>query len=185
MSVSFTSSGIAGRLVGTYAYDVIYAPAPGASTFKVNMTQAGTGAGNGSETVWITTGGDVVALYALGQNYTGVQAQSLFQVYSAPFELELSVSSEAGVYLASPAVQAVNQTTVKLGPTTMNVTTYQSNSIFTITECGDQATVSTFVLQVGTVPGTNLEAITSWTIQETVAGQQSSLTAVVLSITPT
>jgi len=185
MTVSFTSNGIAGRLLGTYGYSIVHAPSSGGSTFKVNMTQKGTGAGNASETAWITTDGSVLAVYALGQNHTGADAKSLFEVYMGPFQDEVSATNIVGAYLASPAVQELNQTTVHLGPTTMTVNRYQSSAIFTITECGTQATVSTFSLEMGTLPGTNFVVITNWTIQETVGGQQNSLTFAATSLTPT
>lgn len=69
----------------------------------------------------------------------------------------------------------INTTTVTLGSVTMSVTNYGPNTTpVTFSYCGTTFTITSAVIQVGTVPGTHLALVTVIRFKGTLSGGGTS-----------
>jgi len=136
---------------GNSSYTVVYGPKAGTDTYKVSFTQSTTSISE-SGTLWIQTSGLIVAVYVNGQNLTGSAALTAAYGLTSPFPSQDEYQT-AGFIQSSesfPGVTLENQTTVKLGPTTVPVTTYGIQSPTGICSIGGFVeTFGVYQFQVG------------------------------------
>ncbi len=90
-----------------------------------------------------------------------------------PFTVEVTLASEISIYTSTQFTKT-STSTMTFGSTTMSVDTYQPITLpMTISECTFTQTLTQFLLEVGTVPGTT---ITLATLMHVVGTYQSGST---------
>ena len=144
------------------SYKVLYSPKTGSSAYKAMFSYNAT-SNSKSGTVWIQPDGVVIATYTNGQNFTGPQAFSIASgLLTYPFPLEYLYSTNTLFQgPGNPHFHQINTTSVTLGPTTFTVANYGLNSQYT--QClqnGFYTSVSSGLIQQGTIPGTKMLLIT-------------------------
>jgi hypothetical protein len=188
MSVTLGTNTSQGPELINYSYAVVYAsPSVSSTTYKVDFAYAFEGFSVGL-TAWVLSNGTVLATESGLQNTTGSSAYLNLLENAAPFII-------AGEYTQSitpvPASEfhSVGQENVRIGSVNMTVTIYEANSLpLVFSDCnGDVYSLNTFVLEVGTVPGTNVTLLTyldqQGTVQSSGESQPTSLLLRVTSIT--
>jgi len=166
-----------GQEVINYSYGLVYAShSVSSTTYKVDFGYRVQMASE-SITAWVMSNGTVLAVESSGQNITGSSASDYLLVSASPFIL-------LGEYNSSPAssdlpfsqLHAAGLENVTLGDVNMIVTDYQANSLpLVYSDClGDTYTLSTFLLQQGTVPGTSFTLLTYLDMQGTMQQDSSA-----------
>lgn len=161
-----------GNATSTGLYSVLYSPMSGASVYKASVTV------NNSVTtttgqVWVRPNGTVLAVYEDGQNSTGASAFSAASTLTFVFAFEAYRPHLLPLYLTSSSVYVLNQTSILIGGTTVDVTNYGASSYpITVTNCVFSLTFTNFFFQLGKVPGTTFQiaTIVSTTGHETAPG---------------
>lgn len=124
--------------------------------YEVNVsTSAGSPSSNFSinipSTVWFAPNGTAMMVKSKLGNFTGSSAQLIGGGLLSTFLQELQTSALARNITSSSDFKILNESTVSLGPTKVNITTYELKSL-PVTNCG--VTISKLIESVGTIPGT-------------------------------
>lgn len=154
-----------------------------ASSFTVSIESNITGS-NVVTIVSLLKNGTAVSASQAGYNYTGSKAEALLLEAMDPFLLETS-QSKLTPTPAEVGASVANQSTITLGPTTMNVSNYASNKLpATLTQCTTTQTVTKFEYQTGTPAGGTFPLLTVFDVEayQVVSGQHSPI-AVVFELT--
>ncbi len=144
-----------------------------AEVYQVSVNQQVPGSMNETLTAWVQANGTVNDVNFLGQNVTGSEGTDTFAGFMSAFTIELQEHDNLTEFTSSPASHIVNQTTVTLGPSTLNVTNYEETGApVALASC---VAISSFVVQTGTLPGIPFILVTYENLQASV--QTSSGTA--------
>ena len=94
-------------------------------------------------------------------NLTGAAATRLVAPYLDPFNYELTSTQQLATYTNPDVEKTINQTSVTLGSTQMNVTYAQPKALpYGVTVCGQSTVVESVLFAYGIVPGTGYPIIT-------------------------
>jgi hypothetical protein len=158
------------------SYQVVGTSGSGpAEVYQVSVNQQVPGSMNETLTAWIQANGTVNNVNFLGQNVSGSEGTDTFAGFMSAFTVELQEHNNLTEFTSSP-FHIVNQTTVTLGPSTLNVTNYEeAASPVAFSECGISVAISNFVVQTGTLPGSSFTLVTYENLQA--SSQTSSGTA--------
>ena len=170
MKVSFNST-----LIGDYgsaventtsSYVLIYADtSSGITTYKIGISYLqlpsnGSASSPEDAVAWVKSDGTVLAVEHAGQNESGPSAGQDLLGIIGPFAEESTLMREIGLYTSS-YFHSIGNSSVTLGTTSMQVTTYAAESLpMSVDVCGDLGTLNSFSLQVGTLPSTDLNLVT-------------------------
>jgi len=95
------------------------------------------------------------------QTVTGDQAKSYFDSFMGLFGLEITYSTESGVFTDSTYFHSAGTSTASFGTVSFPVTTWEANTLpFSLNDCGVIDTITAYTLQLGTPPGTSLTFVT-------------------------
>ncbi|MDA4128200.1 MAG: hypothetical protein OK422_01850 [Thaumarchaeota archaeon] len=152
------------------SYHVLYGPKSGASAYKANVTEFGSGSGvTGYATLWLKLDGTVLAVNYAGQNYTGQQAYNLAGGLTFAVGYEVARATLLSFFTSSPSVHVINETNISIGPTTLSVTNYGATSLpFTVSNCAFSMTFTNFSYQSGHASGSGFALVT----YENIAGNE-------------
>jgi hypothetical protein len=140
---------------------VLSTPSTGPGDYKVNLTETYSSPPQ-TGIMWIEPNGTVIAVEIAGQNYTGATAVSDAGLLSFSFPDVYYYGAGLQGYLSISGVHELNQTSVTLGPTTMDVTNYGITSPSSFCNGSGLIVENSFNLQAGTVPGTTATLVTLW-----------------------
>ena len=94
-------------------------------------------------------------------NVTGAAAVRIVAPYLDPFNYELTSTQQLATYTNPDIERTVNQTSVTLGSTVMNVTYAEPKALpYGVTVCGQTTIVESVLFAYGIVPGTGYPIIT-------------------------
>ena len=160
MSLPGSLGGLGGPVVDSYA--VVGRPLVGSLRYyEVNFTEGVGGLASVSSTAWFAPNGTATSVTSGMMSGFGSPSETGYALV-APFLVELELGSIAKGAVASPAFTMVNHTSVSLGANTVKVTYYALNSA-SLASCG--ASLTKFVVGLGTVPGTRLPLAISTDLQ--------------------
>jgi hypothetical protein len=124
-----------------------------------------------------------VSLSGFQESFTGAQAKTFFDSFMGLFGLEVTFSTETGVFTDSSYFHSTGTSTMTFGTVSFPVTTWQANNLpFSLNDCGVTDTITAYTLQFGSPPGTSLTFITYLHITTT-APQTEDVTFKLVSIT--
>ena len=102
-----------------------------------------------------------VSVSGYSYTYTGSQAKNFFSTFMGLFGLEVSYSTQSGLFTDSAYFHNTGTSTKSFGTTSFQVTTWEANVLpFSLNDCGVTDTITAYTLQLGTPPGTSLTFIT-------------------------
>ncbi len=140
-----------------YEYKVIATTSTG---YKVNFTLT-----SGGTTIHYTAfalkNGTAAWVYYSGSNYTGIQAFSLYFGAAAYLFIEQTFGLASSEFTLPAYMHVVNMETIMIGPTSVSVTNYATNSVpLNITTCDGSSDFTKLSIQTGKVTGVNLSLLT-------------------------
>jgi hypothetical protein len=167
MAVHFNGTENGNTFDALYDYHVV-STTP--NSFKVNITTT-EGPLMVHYTDFVLKNGTAVWVYYNGMNYTGSNAFPFYVVSMSPYFLG-NTFGEAGLLgqLSNSSMVYVSRTgTLMLGPTQVNVTEYEANSLpLSQTTCNESVYLTRFSLEVGTVSGESVQLLTGMELAGTV-----------------
>ncbi|MGH2639830.1 MAG: hypothetical protein ACRDF4_11230 [Rhabdochlamydiaceae bacterium] len=166
------------------SYIVLSTSTSGAQTiYQVNLTSTVSGSRQ-SGSMSYASNGTVLSATFNGATLPQFEATTIVFALMTPFILELTTNAQLTGLLGSSQMTQVNKTQITIGPTAVSVTNYKASSTpFTYSYCGLNETISSIVLQTGTVAGTSFSIITFESFQGSQQGQTESYVIQVTSIT--
>ncbi len=130
---------------------------------SLQVTTAGVnGTSNSTQAVaYFDSAGDLFLATQPNLNVTGPAAVKLVAPYLDPFNYELTSTQQLATYTNPDIEKALNQTTVTLGSTVMNVTYAEPKALpYSVTVCTQTTVVENVLFAFGIVPGTSYPIIT-------------------------
>jgi len=95
------------------------------------------------------------------QTFTGSEAKTFFDSFMGLLGLEVTYSSESGVFTDPANFHSTGTSTGTFGSTSFPVTTWEANNLpFSLNSCGVTDTITAYTLKVGSPPGSSLTFIT-------------------------
>jgi hypothetical protein len=133
--------------------------------YQVNLQVTVAGANGTSNTTqalaYFDQAGDLALVSQPNLNESGSAAVSLVAPYLDPFNYELTSNQQLATYSNPNSEKTINQTTVTLGSTVMNVTYAEPTAIpYSVTVCGQTTVVENVLFAYGLIPGSSTPIIT-------------------------
>jgi hypothetical protein len=133
--------------------------------YQVNLQVTTSGANGTSNTrqdvAYFDSAGDLFLSQQPNLNLTGSAAIRVVAPYLDPFNYELTSTQQLATYTNPDIERTLNQTTVTLGSTIMNVTYAEPKAIpYSVTVCTQTTIVENVLFAYGIVPGTSYPIIT-------------------------
>jgi len=166
----------AGALTLVSSYRVVATSGSGsAEVYQVSVNQQVLGSTNETLTAWVQADGTVNDVSFLGQNVTGAEGTGTFAGFMSAFTIELQEHDNLTEFTSSPGFHIVNQTTVTLGPSTLNVTNYEAATApLALATCAGSLAISSLAVQTGTLPGSPFTLVTYENLQASIQTSSGS-----------
>jgi len=168
------------------SYNVVGTSGSGHSEiYDLSVNQQVPGSANQTLTAQLEANGTLVGASILGLSLPAAEASSTFTAFMSPFAAEVEAQSTLGASAA--AYKLVNQTTITLGPSTLDATNYESaTGPITVSECGQTTSIMSMELQTAELPGSAFTLVTyqheQVETQTTSSSESSNFTLQVLSV---
>ena len=167
MSDHFNGSENGNTFDAVYDYQVVSATS---TSYLVNIT-ATEGPAVTHYTDFVLKNGTAAWVYFNGANYTGLDAFAIYLASMAPYIIG-NMFGEAGLYsqlVNSSQVHETGSSILMLGPTQVNATDYEANSLpVSQATCNGSVYFTRLSLQVGNVTGESLQLLTGLNLAGTI-----------------